>query len=139
MTRELGAAVALALAFGLGACGVQADGSAHPTEEPTASPPVDRGYGTRDASGDVRVGEPEPNGWGTEVTVTVTNRSGKASDYYVELVADSLDGSRQLGWTNVLVSRLSPGQRTEQTATFTTEFTSSTGRVRVAEVSRTAS
>jgi hypothetical protein len=49
-------------------------------------------------------------------TVRVTNRSSKRSNYVVDVVFESADGSRQLAARTVMVNDLEPGQSTQQEA-----------------------
>lgn len=51
-----------------------------------------------------------------EAVLTVTNSSSKPSDYFIEVVFESKDGSTQLDSTFASVENLAPGQRAETTA-----------------------
>ncbi|HET6832921.1 MAG TPA: hypothetical protein VFH30_03565 [Acidimicrobiales bacterium] len=49
-------------------------------------------------------------------TVRITNHSSKRSNYVVDVVFESVDGSRQLATRSVVVNDLEPGQATQQQA-----------------------
>ena len=49
-------------------------------------------------------------------TVRVTNHSSKRSNYVVDVVFESADGSRQLAARSIFVNDLEPGQATQQEA-----------------------
>ncbi len=49
-------------------------------------------------------------------TVKVTNHSSKRSNYVIDIVFESSDGSRQLAARSVFVNDLEPGQATQQEA-----------------------
>ena len=49
-------------------------------------------------------------------TVRVTNHSSKRSNYVIDIVFESADGSRQLAARSIFVNDLEPGQATQQEA-----------------------
>ena len=49
-------------------------------------------------------------------TVRITNHSSKRSNYVVDVVFESSDGSRQLATRSIVVNDLEPGQATQQQA-----------------------
>jgi hypothetical protein len=75
---------------------------------------------------DVQLADCLPTGAGHMAsTVRVTNHSSKRSNYVVDVVFESADGSRQLAARTVFVNDLEPGQTTQQEAgTLTTAPTS---------------
>lgn len=87
----------------------------------TPSSGVSRGFGTKDASGDVKVkAKPtqEADTGFVQTTLTVTNHSSKRSDYIIDLALVSADGKTQIDTTPALVQNLEPGQTTTQKVTF---------------------
>ena len=100
---------------------------------------IDQGFGSQDASGDVRCrGYDLDNMFmDGEVEITVTNNSSKASNYSIEVSAESSSGSTRYDTASFWISRLGPGQRTTETSMVfdTPDFFS----CKVLKVSRTAS
>ena len=104
---------------------------------PAPASTVDQGYGSKDASGDVTLGEGVYNGYSWTVPVTVTNGSEKRSNYDIDAAAETPDGLTQLdtGWT--YLSNVEPGQTATDELMFFEEFPEGTVFV-VKEVSRTS-
>jgi hypothetical protein len=80
----------------------------------------------RREAADVQLADCLPTGAGHMAsTVRVTNHSSKRSNYVVDVVFESADGSRQLAARTVLVNDLEPGQTTQrEAATLTSAPTS---------------
>jgi hypothetical protein len=71
----------------------------------------------RREAADVELTDCLPTGAGHMAsTVRVTNHSSKRSNYVVDVVFESADGSRQLAARSVFVNDLGPGQATRQEA-----------------------
>ncbi|MGH2474868.1 MAG: hypothetical protein ACRDIL_06345, partial [Candidatus Limnocylindrales bacterium] len=71
----------------------------------------------RREAADVQLADCVPSGAGHMAsTVRVTNHSSKRSNYVVDVVFESTDGSRQLAARTVFVNDLAPGQTTRQEA-----------------------
>jgi hypothetical protein len=71
----------------------------------------------RREAADVRLADCLPTSAGHMAsTVRVTNHSSKRSNYVVDVVFESADGSRQLAARTVSVNDLEPGQTTQQEA-----------------------
>jgi len=69
----------------------------------------------RREAADVQLADCVPSGAGHMAsTVRVTNHSSKRSNYVVDVVFESTDGSRQLAARTVFVNDLEPGQTTRQ-------------------------
>ena len=77
-----------------------------------------------DASDDVTVelGALTFDGFSSEVAVTITNTSAETNSFWVTIVAESADGTTQLGSTSVVVNDLKPGQTAQETAFFLEEI-----------------
>ena len=77
-----------------------------------------------DASDDVTVelGELTFDGFSSEAAVTITNISDETGSFWVTIVAESADGTTQLGSTSVIVNDLKPGQTAQETALFLDEI-----------------
>jgi hypothetical protein len=75
----------------------------------------------RREAADVELTDCVPSGAGFMAsTVRITNHSSKRSNYVVDVVFESADGSRQLAARTVFVNDLEPGQATQHEAgTFT--------------------
>ena len=72
---------------------------------------VSSGLGSKDASGDVKLGAMKLDSIGfVEVAITVTNTSEKQSDYAIDVAVESKDGSQQLCVANAFIEGLNPGQ-----------------------------
>ena len=73
-----------------------------------------------DASDDVTVeiGELTFDGFSSEAVVTITNTSAETGSFWVTIVAESADGTTQLGSATVIVNDLKPGQTAQETAIF---------------------
>ena len=103
---------------------------------------IGTGLGSKDASADIvsiTCGVPDEYlKWSTPV-VRVTNNSSKASDYMIEISAESADGSELFDSSTAVITALAPGQSTNAEAMpFTKELP--TGAIcKVKTVSRTAS
>jgi hypothetical protein len=71
----------------------------------------------RREAADVQLADCLPTGAGHMAsTVRITNHSSKRSNYVVDVVFESADGSRQLAARTVLVNDLEPGQTTQHEA-----------------------
>jgi hypothetical protein len=71
----------------------------------------------RREAADVELTDCVPTGAGLMAsTVTITNHSSKRSNYVVDVVFESADGSRQLAARTIVVNDLEPGQATQQEA-----------------------
>jgi hypothetical protein len=71
----------------------------------------------RREAADVELADCLPTGAGHMAsTVRITNHSSKRSNYVVDVVFESADGSRQLAARSVFVNDLEPGQATQQAA-----------------------
>lgn len=98
------------------------------------------GGGSSDESGDVVISTCTTDDLGQlSATLTVTNNSSKASDYFIEVVFESADGSTQLDSTFASVTNLAPGQKTESEAISFEDAPSGSFTCRVVDVMRTAS
>lgn len=98
----IAAAIALASVGAIAACDVTDPG--HATKQ---SPGVSQGVGSADARKDVITGDPKNEGFGTiTIPVTVTNHSGKTSDYSLEANLYDADGV-QVGTAFADISRVS--------------------------------
>lgn len=107
------------------------------TESPSG---ISKGIGSQDAAADVvnlDCGAVDALGFRTP-KITVQNNSSKPSDYYIEIVAESADGSQRFDFTNLTISSLGAGQTMTQDAVpFTNEIPD--GSVcKVSELQRTA-
>ncbi|MHA7132219.1 hypothetical protein [Oerskovia turbata] len=75
--------------------------------------------GFKDLSGDVALGTPVPQEFGgVALALTVTNSSADQMSYSVEIVAESPDGTTQLGTASAYAQNLGPGQSAAVTADF---------------------
>lgn len=121
--------------------GTTPHGATHATSK-APSPSVSRGVGSKDASGDVKIGRLTVDkvlGM-PKVIVTVTNHSSKRSDYAITLALESADGRTQLDTADVFVQNLEPGQSSRQEGDFFSARRVPTGAMVVLqEVERTAS
>lgn len=81
-----------------------------PTPKASASTSVGRGFGSKDASGDVKLGKPTTNGYWVVIPVTVTNHSSKRSDYFIDVSLESADGKTQYDTGSAFARRVEPGQ-----------------------------
>lgn len=98
------------------------------------------GGGSSDESDDVVISTCAADDLGQlSAKLTVTNNSSKASDYFIEVVFESSDGSTQLDSTFASVTNLAPGQRTESEAISFEDAPSGSFTCRVVDVMRTAS
>ena len=103
---------------------------------------VSTGFGTKDASADVKVGtlgDADILGF-RKPELTITNNSSKRSNYFVELSLESADGKTQHDTANATAQNVEPGQSTAGTVL---PFTKVKGApadaiVKVKSVSRTA-
>lgn len=139
---------AVTLALALSACSVPVEEDAAPVNDGAVTSSVEegsddeisQGLGSQDASADVKLGKVviDPDlGW-TTAKVTVTNNSDGKSDYWIELVAESEDGSEQYDTAFVMVSGLKPGQKKSEEATFFEDIPEG-AIVKFTEIQRTAS
>lgn len=104
--------VAILVLFG--GCAVLTAGVVDSVDKATTSEPgdVSKGFAANDAVADVELGKataPELITGIVYLPVTVTNHSGKRSDYYVEVAALDATGNR-VDMSNLLVSNLEPGR-----------------------------
>jgi len=105
---------------------------------PDTQSSISTGLGTKDATADVKLGTPTTEYGLTNLPVKVTNNSEKASDYYIEVVVESKDGSERIDFANVLVMGLKPGQKATEEAMFGADIPAN-AVFTVTEVQRTAS
>lgn len=107
----------------LGAIGIMVIASAagmssSDTSTGESSNGVSSGIGSNDATGDIvsmTCGKPDALGFRTPV-IKVKNNSSKASDYYIELKAESADGSELIDTTLATIDGLLPGQTSKAEA-----------------------
>lgn len=107
----------------------------------SAAPGVSKGLGSKDASGDIKLGKPDAsNGFSIDVPVTAKNSSSKRSDYIVSLSLESADGSTQYDTATALLENVEPGQTATDTASFLKQSKLPPGaKIVIKEVQRTAS
>jgi len=107
----------------------------------STSDTVSKGLGSKDASADIvslKCSEEDALGFRTPV-VRVTNNSSKASDYFIDIVAESSDGSEQFDTTMATITNLSPGQSTNAEAIAMTKKIPAGAVCKIKSVQRTAS
>jgi hypothetical protein len=112
------------------------------TSAPASNSGISRGLGAADATADVKIDKGSVSGenlGGTGVakaTLTITNKSSKRSDYFIEAALLNAAGEN-IGNANALVSAVEPGQvaHTELNGTYTGKLHS----VKITQVQRTAS
>lgn len=80
------------------------------TSKAAPSASVGKGFGSKDASGDVKLGKPTTNGYWVTIPVTVTNHSSKRSDYFIDVSLESADGKTQFDTGSAIAQRVEPGQ-----------------------------
>ena len=89
------------------------------TETPTTT--ISRGLGSQDATGDIvdlECGDPDSYGW-AKVEVKVKNNSSETSNYYIEVVAESADGTEMFDWAVLSMRYVAPGQVATDDSIFT--------------------
>lgn len=92
------------------------------------------------AAGDVSISSCGTDSLGQlEAVLSVTNNSSKSSDYMIEVVFESADGSTQLDSSIAFVSNLAPGQKASTEAISFTDAPAGDFKCRVTDVTRTAS
>lgn len=103
---------------------------------------VSNGFGTKDASADVKVGKLGDADILSfrKAELAITNNSSKRSNYFIELSLESPDGKTQYDTANATAQNVEPGQSTAGTVL---PFTKAKGApadavVKVKSVSRTA-
>jgi ABC-type glycerol-3-phosphate transport system substrate-binding protein len=128
------AATTGAILLTITACSAASGGSTDTTGTQSS---ITTGLGTKDATADVKLGKSSEEYGITSLPVKIKNNSEKASDYYIEIVAESKDGSERIDFSNVLVMGLKPGQKATEKAMFTADIPASAVFV-VTEVQRTA-
>jgi hypothetical protein len=110
------------------------------TDAPSTEDTIGTGLGSKDATADINsleCGTPDAIGM-TYPSVSVTNNSSKASDYFITIVAESADGATKYDDTIVMITGLAPGQTMSEEGMFTNELPE--GAVcKITEVQRTAS
>ena len=110
------------------------------TDAPSTEDTIGTGLGSKDATADINsleCGTPDAIGM-TYPSVSVTNNSSKASDYFITIVAESADGATKYDDTIVMITGLAPGQTMTEEGMFTNELPE--GAVcKITEVQRTAS
>jgi hypothetical protein len=110
-TRGRGCLVALALVFGLAVLLVLVAAALLARASDSADEERQR------EAADVELTDCLPSEAGHMAsTVRITNHSSKRSNYVVDVVFESFDGSRQLAARSVFVNDLEPGQATQQQA-----------------------
>lgn len=111
-----------------------------PSNTNLTSDTIGTGLGSSDATGDIDsidCGTPDAIGI-SYPTVKVTNRSSKASDYFITVVAESSDGSVRYDSTIISIMSLQPNQTTTEKGFFTKEIPS--GSIcKISEIQRTES
>jgi len=111
-----------------------------PSTNNLTSDTIGTGLGSSDATGDIDsidCGTPDAIGV-SYPTVKVTNRSSKASTYFITIVAESSDGSVLHDTTIISIMSLQPNQTTTEKGIFTKEIPS--GSIcKISEIQRTAS
>ena len=140
------AVVIISTAIGSGGSGDEASsgtskgGGTESTEAPSTDDTIGTGLGSKDATADINsleCGTPDAIGM-TYPSVSVTNNSSKASDYFITIVAESADGATKYDDTIVMITGLAPGQTMTEEGMFTNELP--VGAVcKITEVQRTAS
>ncbi|HEX2905056.1 MAG TPA: hypothetical protein VHO01_16500 [Jatrophihabitans sp.] len=105
------------------------------------APGVSKGLGSKDATGDIKIGQPDAsNGFDIEVPVTATNSSSKRSDYMVSLSLESADGKTQYDTASAFLQNVEPGQTAADKAIFIKQSKLPAGaKITVKEVQRLAS
>jgi hypothetical protein len=141
MTNRLTLAVtALIAVLTVSGCSSAGDGgSGGSSKKPSSG--ISKGVGTKDASGDIKVGKGVKDaalGW-VSVPVTITNHSSKRSDYFVDLAIESADGSTQYDTTTVFAQAVEPGQKATEKGQFTKDGIPVTAKIVIKSVQRTAS
>ena len=115
-------------------------GSSNSSESSGSSDTIGTGLGSKDATADINsleCGTPDAIGM-TYPSVSVTNNSSKASDYFITIVVESADGATKYDDTIVMITGLAPGQTMTEEGIFTNERPE--GAVcKITEVQRTAS
>lgn len=130
--------VVVAVAAGGGGGGSESETTSSGASASGSSDTIGKGLGSKDASGDVDSVKCVPGDYFVDVTVKVTNRSSKASDYFVTVVAESQDGMTKYDDTIVMILNLKPNQTMTEESIFTNDIPA--GAVcKVSEVQRTAS
>ena len=89
------------------------------TETPTTT--ISRGLGSQDATGDIvdmECEDPDSSGW-AKVEVTVKNNSSETSNYSIEVVAESADGTEMFDWVILSMKYVAPGQMATDDSIFT--------------------
>jgi hypothetical protein len=109
--------------------------SSPPAAASPATPEVSKGLGANDVSADVRLVDLTHGEFGDEVRLEIVNRSGKPSDYYIELVLLDKHGTN-VGWTNATAQHVEPGQHATVTAPVIED---GAARAKITKVQRTAS
>ncbi len=140
------AVVIISTAIGSGGSGDEATsdtskgGGTESTEAPSTGDTIGTGLGSKDAAADINsleCGTPDAIGM-TYPSVSVTNNSSKASDYFITIVAESADGATKYDDAIVMITGLAPGQTMTEEGIFTNELP--VGAVcKITEVQRTAS
>lgn len=132
------AVVVVAAAAGGGGSDSNSDTNTAGASTSGSTDSIGQGLGSKDASGDVDSVECAPGDVFVDVTVKVTNRSSKTSNYFVTVVAESQDGMTKYDDTTVMILDLKPNQTMTEESIFTNEIPSD-AVCKVSEVQRTAS
>lgn len=125
-------------AIGLGAaCESVSEDPPKPQGQEQQTP--QRGVGSKDASKDVKLGEPELDPYGmVTVPATITNHSSKASDYMLE--ANVYDGSgAQVSTAMGFAWNVAPGGKAKVTLDSAVDMSVQSVTVKLTTVERTAS
>ena len=141
MARRIALALtAFTVSITLAGCSSTSGGdSGGSTKKPSSG--ISKGVGSKDASGDIKVGKPVKDaalGW-VSVPVTITNHSSKRSDYFVDLAIESADGSTQYDTTTVIAQVVESGQKATEKGQFIKDGIPATAKVVIKSVQRTAS
>lgn len=133
----IGLAVIVGIGVAIGAShGSSGNSGNHGTNNNTG---ITTGIGSKDASGDVTLATGAPDDAGIlTVPVIITNHSSKRSDYFVDLAAESADGSHQYGTTTAMSMGLDAGQTATVSGLFF-DTVPAGAKIVVKSVQRTAS
>ena len=99
---------------------------------------IDPGIGSRDASGDVKVGACKTDFGIITCKLTIVNHSDGESDYYIEATIEDSSGAK-IGTANTAVTGVEAGQKAYDKLTGTVTGNAKDADVRITTVQRTAS
>jgi hypothetical protein len=107
------------------------------TADKDSSDDVNQGFGSKDATADVKLGAIGETSYGSpSVKLTVTNNSEKRSNYSIEVVLER--GNEQLDEGSAYIQNLDPGQVKNEEIVFFSADDVSSAKVRIVTVDRTA-